>query len=489
MRARADVVFPVLVPTLTKQPIGVFNARALSALVSVAGHALDSVLTDITGALSFALEVGKDESSRQAVDSAVESILGAVATEEGLHQLMMQLLGWAGHPSSAPKRVMGCRFIAVFARVKKGSLSLEDYFVDWIRRLVTLLADPAPDVVDAALPALDALFKTVPKDDMETYVVPLRRAVENLSAPGEEVAGFCRPKGIGAIVPVFLAGLMNGTAEQREQGAYGLADLVERTSAEAVKPFVIQTVGPLIRACGDRHAPPVKVAILSALTSTLQRVPQHCRPFYPQLQRSFQKAVLDPSSATVRSRAAAGLGVLMAHQPRVEPVLLELSQAVSSGLSGGEGAEVSALAESAALALVHVLDKAPSKNVTEVALQAAIATVREAFANSRDSIKPVIADVLAACAVHSGDSAKELLREAVLASPNQDDQLSSHCIRATMERSPAQLYTAVPPKDVLKAVLTWIGMAPAISRPAREARDLIKTKEPWTSDEFVREHV
>ncbi|CAD6915717.1 unnamed protein product [Tilletia controversa] len=40
MRARADVVFPVLLPTLTAQPLTAFNANALAALVQVAGPAL-----------------------------------------------------------------------------------------------------------------------------------------------------------------------------------------------------------------------------------------------------------------------------------------------------------------------------------------------------------------------------------------------------------------------------------------------------------------
>ncbi len=45
MRARSDVVFPVLVPTLIAQPITSFNARALAVLVRVAGTALNRRLS------------------------------------------------------------------------------------------------------------------------------------------------------------------------------------------------------------------------------------------------------------------------------------------------------------------------------------------------------------------------------------------------------------------------------------------------------------
>ena len=53
---------------------------------------------------------------------------------------------------------------------------------------------------------------------------------------------------------------------------------------------------------------------LSTLTILLEEVPLLVRPFHPQLTRTMIKSVTDPSSSTVRNRAAAGLGELMKHQ-------------------------------------------------------------------------------------------------------------------------------------------------------------------------------
>ena len=96
---------------------------------------------------------------------------------------------------------------------------------------------------------------------------------------------------------------------RRELGALGLAEIIERSSADSIKPLIVSIIGPLIRSCGDRHLPAVKKAILFALTTCLQ-FPQHCKPFFPQLQRSFQKAIQDaPSTAdeAIRTQAEKGL--------------------------------------------------------------------------------------------------------------------------------------------------------------------------------------
>jgi hypothetical protein len=126
------------------------------------------------------------------------------------------------------------------------------------------------------------------------------------------------------LAAILLQGLLSGTAEQREQAALGLGDLVERTAPDFLKPSIPSIAGPLIRIVGERVPPPVKSALLLSLTTLLSRVPQYVRPFFPQLQRTFAKNVSEPSSLLVRNRATEGLGVLMALQTRVDPVVTEL---------------------------------------------------------------------------------------------------------------------------------------------------------------------
>jgi len=137
-----------------------------------------------------------------------------------------------------------------------------DYRVDWIRILVNLFDHSTDDVVSAAWEALEQFVKTVDKDELEDLVVPLRRSIESAGSPGKHVAGFSRLKGVQSIVPILLAGVLNGTQEQREQAALGIGDLVQRTSEAAIKPYIIQLTGPLIRVIsGQAIAPLIKTAM------------------------------------------------------------------------------------------------------------------------------------------------------------------------------------------------------------------------------------
>jgi hypothetical protein len=151
----------------------------------------------------------------------------------------------------------------VFATMcQVNSADTEEYRVDWIRILVSSFDDSSEVVVTAAWEALEQFVKTVDKDELEDLVVPLRRAIEGTGAPGKHVPGFSRPKGVQSIVPILLAGVLSGTQEQREQAALGVGDLVQRTSELAIKPYIIQLTGPLIRVIsGQAIAPQIKSAM------------------------------------------------------------------------------------------------------------------------------------------------------------------------------------------------------------------------------------
>ncbi|KAG2360727.1 ARM repeat-containing protein [Suillus spraguei] len=472
MSVRASTVFPVLIPTLIAIPMTVFNARALASLVTVAGHALSKRLIVILGALVKVLEEDQDDELRTAIDEAVRALLASIEDPEGLNTLMLLLLGWA--KSDAPKRrISSCNLFAVFC--EESDLDSALYRVDWIRQLVSLFDDQEVPVHTAAWQAFDVFVKSVPKDELESLVVPLRRTIEGTGAPGRYVPGFSLQKGVAPAVPIIIAGLTNGSNEQRENAAYAIGDLVERTEESAIKPFVVPFTGPLIRVAtqATTYPPGVKTAILSALASMLERIPGHVKPFFPQLQRTFVKAVSDASSAVVRTRAADALGILMHSQPRVDPVVTEL-------IAGARSSEEE-IAASFVLALSNVVKSSSAHGgIGDKARESCIELVNDAFRETHEdhyvqatatliaslsanpqSLKPIVNAYLI-----SGTPASALASHAILAvlSPDSDD-----CLEATLFAKLGLLRNVA-----LKIKESAANERSTISRPAREARDILK---------------
>ncbi|CAO3633857.1 unnamed protein product [Cunninghamella echinulata] len=348
MTVRANVVFPVLIPNLIQVPINAFNAGALASLVTVAGPTLNKRLTSILDALiesrilllqSPADTIDEDEDNegeeeeeeedKETTDEQLkqtsEALMLSIEDEEGLETLMSYLMQ-AIKDDSPQRRAVACDMVANFFTESQDTDAdiIMEQMGDWIYALVLLLNDHDMKVVQSSWNALNAIVKSLDKDQFEEYVPSTRRAIDIMSAPGINVRGFCDiPKGLSVILPIFLQGLMYGETDVREQSALAIGDLIERTTDIALKPFVTQMTGPLIRIVGDRYPAPVKSAILKTLGLLLNKVPLHVKPFLPQLQRTFIKSLQEPEQI-IRDRAAEALKVLIPLQLRVDPLVTEL---------------------------------------------------------------------------------------------------------------------------------------------------------------------
>lgn len=197
-----------------------------------------------------------------------------------------------------------------------------------------LLADDDESLVLGAWSALDAVAATIPKEEAPTHVMAAKEAI--LSAKEKErrkrrggplrLAGLCLPpKALGPLVPLYLQGaLAGGTPEVREAAVEALGELVDLTSEESLKPFVVQITGPLIRIVGDRFPSPIKAAILVTLGRLIAKAGPGLKPFVPQLQTTFLKCLSD-TAPPVRSAAAANLGQLTVLSARVDQLTSDLA--------------------------------------------------------------------------------------------------------------------------------------------------------------------
>ena len=148
------------------------------------------------------------------------------------------------------------------------------------------------------------------------------------------VPGLCLPKGVDALLPLYQRALMHGNVDAREVAATAIGELVDYTSPEALKPSYVKITGPLIRIVADKFPWQVKAAILATLGGIIDKGGVALKPFQPQLQTTFVKALSDPTTA-VRARGVAALAKLQALSTRVDPLVNELVAGIAGGAPAG----------------------------------------------------------------------------------------------------------------------------------------------------------
>ncbi|KAK8236757.1 translational activator [Phyllosticta capitalensis] len=340
-QTRSNIILPNLLPTLITSPMSAFNARAVASLAEVASSAMSRKLPQILNAIMDNIVVCKDDDLRHELQSSFDTVLVSVDENDGLSTAMSAMLALAKHDDHKRRSEADQRLAKFFAAA---DLDMSRYYPDLIRVLLMSFGDHDAEVVKSAHAALTALTARLKKEEMEALVISTRQVLQQAGVAGSSLPGFNLPKGINAILPIFLQGLMNGTPEQRTQAALAISDIIDRTSADSLRPNVTQITGPLIRVVSERSVD-VKAAILYTLNNLLEKIPTFLKPFLPQLQRTFAKSLADTSSEILRIRAAKALGTLITLTPRIDPLIAELVTGSKTSDHGVKTAMLKALFE------------------------------------------------------------------------------------------------------------------------------------------------
>lgn len=367
---RSNLIIPILIPDLVRPPISAFNAKAIASLSKVAGAAMNRRLPNIVNSLLDNEVNCADDDLRGDLEMSLDTVIQHIDEYDGLNIIMSVLLQSLKDEDHRKRAATARHFRNFFVAA---TVDYSRYDQDIIRNLLNSFDDGDANVVQDAMTALTEFTKRLRKEEMESLVGSTRQTLLGVGVAGANLRGFELPKGINAILPIFLQGLMNGNADQRVQAAMGISDIVDRTSEGALKPFVTPITGPLIRVVAERSTE-VKSAILLTLNNLLEKMPTALKPFLPQLQRTFAKSLADPSSETLRSRAARALGTLIKYTPRIDPLIAEL---VTGSKTTDQGVRTAMLK-----ALYEVVSKAGAK--MGEAARAAILSLIDTEPDERD---------------------------------------------------------------------------------------------------------
>ncbi|CAN0483995.1 unnamed protein product, partial [Scytosiphon promiscuus] len=210
-----------------------------------------------------------------------------------------------------------------------------------LKELLQRLVDGDQTVLLGVGSALKALNTRVSAEELVPHLTFARSIIASIVSDARHrkggggtgadffLPGVNIPKGLEPLLPMYQQGLMYGSPEVREAAASGIGELVEVTSNKFLQPFLIKITGPLIRIVGDRFPPGVKAAILQTLGLLLSKGGASLKPFVPQLQTTFVKALGD-SSRAVRKQALSALGHLMRLTSRVDTLISDLASGASS---------------------------------------------------------------------------------------------------------------------------------------------------------------
>lgn len=433
MATKSDVIFPILIPTLLSPPIDAFKSRALSSLATVAGPALYRRLGHITNVLIDAIIEAelKQDATVDDIKSAFDNILLSISDDEAVNPLIQQILSLIRHENPVKRATTYKRLSGFFAGT---SLDISMYLQDLVTQFIMSLGDPSPQVVEGSFEALLAIVKRQPKETLERLVKPARQALYSTGVSGEELAGFCLPKGPNCVLPIFLHGLMYGNSERRELSALAIADIIGKTPATNLKLFATSLTGPLIRVIGEKVSSDIKAAILTALNGLLTKIPQFLRPFIPQLQRTFVRSLLDAGNDKLRLKAVTALTTLIEYQPRVDSLVTEL-------IAGVKGADDPGVKTAMLNAILAVVEKG-GQNLSDVSKTSIMTLVEGEIASVSDKSAISYAKLIGSLSnILSNEEAALIIRTKILEKDdNENDKFSILAVNSFLRYSPAHVF-------------------------------------------------
>eukprot|EP01138_Halocafeteria_seosinensis_P013658 gb/GECG01013949.1/.p1 GENE.gb/GECG01013949.1/~~gb/GECG01013949.1/.p1 ORF type:complete len:2694 (+),score=312.58 gb/GECG01013949.1/:1-8082(+) len=355
-----------LVPRLTVAPLSEYHLRALAAISEISGDVLRDHFKNIIPAIIKTLcAEHKGKPTDDDVESILESDLAGYATStllsvntESVQLLLRELVGKLEEQGQHRKWV--CLWILGEFCAGKEVSYYEDLLPMLLKEVLYTLADGShPKTLQQAWNSLNSLATACGPDRLVNHMRFINDCISSAvseaknragflvsdqrNVHGEfEMPGFSMKKGIEPLLPVYQKALLHGDSQTRETAARGLGIVVNSTNADALKPYFIKITGPLIRTVGDKFPASVKQEILKTLRLVMEKGGVALKPFLPQLQTTFVRTLND-ANKTVRSESAGALGQLMHLAPRVDPLINELCNNITSAVGGIKDAMLEAL--------------------------------------------------------------------------------------------------------------------------------------------------
>ncbi|TDH65918.1 hypothetical protein CCR75_006513 [Bremia lactucae] len=357
LRIKSREVLTYLIPRLLVKPLTVSAIRAVPRVAQATGAVIHFHIERIF-AVFFArnaeLLEGKSTNAVniELANEIRDSLRNVVRCVEapGVHWLAIELCKYC-ESGNVFDRTLAFELVADFCSTT--ILPYDDQAPLFLKQIILHYNDQNDAVVCAASAALKGMNVTTKPEQFAQHLDFIRQSINSMVSDARHrkggvgdgeylLPGFCIAKGLEPLLPCYQWALINGQPELRQTAATGLGEIVELCSASVLRPYLIKLTGPLIRVAGDQIPGHVKTAILQTLEIILLKGGVALKPFLPQLQTTFVKALNDVA-VDVRARGASALSLLVTLSPRVEPLLAELTERLRTTTGGIREANLEAI--------------------------------------------------------------------------------------------------------------------------------------------------
>ncbi|KAI9921758.1 hypothetical protein PsorP6_002282 [Peronosclerospora sorghi] len=418
LRLKSREVLPYLIPRLLVTPVTSSAIRATSRVAQATGSVIHFQLERIFATFfPQYVELSADSSNAPQMDLAEEiknSLRDVVLSVEapGVHWLAVELCKYC-ESEIMLERALALELVGDFC--SHASIPYDDQAPLFLKQIVLHLNGKHDRVLRAASAALQGMNVTVKPEQLAHHLGFIRHSINSMVSDARHrkggvgdgeylLPGLCIPKGLEPFLPSYQWALMNGSPELRQCAAAGLGELVQLSNAAAIRPYLVKLTGPLIRIAGDRFPGHVKLAILQTLEIILTKGGVALKPFFPQLQTTFVKALND-TAVDVQARGASALSLLVTLSPRVEPLLAELTERLRNTTGAVRTANLHAVV-SVVERVGHKLSAAGRCNLESA--------IEELLESSEDTLRNGATKCLACCVTFAAESEVEAARRQLL---------------------------------------------------------------------------
>eukprot|EP00981_Chlorochromonas_danica_P005419 scaffold1091_cov164-Ochromonas_danica.AAC.42 len=336
-----------LLPRLLVPPISASAGQALASVVEVSGQYLHYHLSEMLPTLIHELIAVEDLVEKQgskavterleALQAAILSLLGAL-TDAGMSTFVSEIGKQLDVDVIVKRRRWGCWIVGQFFKVCKANF--EEYLPVLLKYLLARVADTDQTMLTALKDCFTLMAGSVALDALAAQVEFIKNCITSAASSARHRVGgiilrssdgefllplFTLAKSLDPFFAIFSHGLLNGSLHVKEISAEMIAECASMAEVDVLKPTLLKVVGSLIRIIGDRYPSTVKASILQALIVLMRKGSTSLKAFVPQLQTTFVKSLNDPVRE-VRGRASKALGQLLYLGPRVDSLLVDLTQ-------------------------------------------------------------------------------------------------------------------------------------------------------------------